>query len=370
MAGVVAISQDQPASTENTPASVLKHIVNFLKCNIKTEKESLSEKVCDRLAYMPKFKRHPEPKRHLKLDISSCFERLKKHMKKNKARQSSEPLLVPAEQGQSSTPDSATSTQPKVIVLEGHQDDPIWFDHVRPNGAMDKSMRVSDMANADVILLTVGSVNDPLLAKQLSKIPDEKSRVIVASRNFRLQGIPNDRCAIVTANPSADFEGTLAIDTSTRVELPFFPPSSFSIGIVANDPQTALDWVDHRREIPETLQVGDHRITLISNHNPEHGSLVDGYIVIAEDNYDTIALPEGPCPIVGVYKDPDMDALKQLPGAMRTHPMAVCLSDPVPALVNRIIHRKLVKKQQLDRISLDRSERSINIPSPVPTISE
>ncbi|KAK7212191.1 hypothetical protein V2G26_019369 [Clonostachys chloroleuca] len=377
----LATSQDQPASIENTPASLLKHIVNFFKCKEKTEKESLSGKVCDRLAYMPKFKRHPEPKRHpkpnaaansrkLKLDITLCFERLKKNVKKNKARHSSEPLLVPTEQGQSSTPDSATSTQPKVFVLEGHNDDPIWFDQVRPEGAIDKSMRVSDMAKADVVLLTVGSVNDPLLTKRLSEIPDEKSRVIVASRNFRLKGIPNDRCAIVTANPSADFDGTSAIDTSTRIELPCFPASNFSIGIVANDPQTALDWVNHRREVPETLQVGDHRITLITNHNPEHGSPVDGYIAIAEDNYDTIALPKDPRPIVGVYKDPDMDALKQLPGATRTNPMAVCLSDPVPALLKRIICRKLVEKQKTGRISLDRLERSINNQSPMPTITE
>ncbi|CAG9987578.1 unnamed protein product [Clonostachys byssicola] len=378
-------SQDQPASVKKTPKPVLEHIANFFKCNRNTEKESLSEKVCDRRAYMPKFTRHPKPKGHLKpkavansskpkLEIVSCLEKLKRHIKSDKTRHSSEPLLVPADLGQSSTPDTVTSDQPKVFVLEGHNDDPIWFDHVRPEGAIDKSMRVFDIAKADVVLLTVGSVNDPLLTKRLSEIPDEESRVIVASRNFRLRGVPADRCTIVTANPSADFDGTSAIDTSTRVRLPVFPPSNFSIGIVANDPQTVLDWVNHRREIPETLQIGDHTITLISNHNPDHGSPVDGYIVIAEENYETIALPKEPLPIVGVYKDPDMDALKQLPGATRTHPLAVCLSDPVPALVKRIICRKLVEKKKLHRLSFDRAERSIDrstiTQSPMPTIRE
>ncbi|CAH0046138.1 unnamed protein product [Clonostachys solani] len=356
---------------------MLKHIVNYLKCNRQTEEQPLSGKRCNPFAYMLKFKRHLKFKaatnsRKPRLDISSYLERLRKQKKPDTARPSFEPLLVPAEQGQSLTPDSVISAQPKVLVLEGHNDDPIWFDHARPKGAIDRSMRESDMAEADIVLLTVGSVDDPVLTRRLSEIPDEKSRVIVASRTFRLRGIPNDRCTIVTANPSADFAGSSAIDTSTRVQLPPFPPSSFSIGIIANDPQTARDWVNHRREIPETLQVGDHRITLISNHKPQQGkgSPVDGYIVIATDNYETIALPEGPWPIVGVYKDPDMDALKQLPGATRTNPLVLCLSDPLPALLRRIIFRKLVESQKRGEIPLSRIDPFINIQSPMPSVSE
>ncbi|VUC36781.1 unnamed protein product [Clonostachys rosea] len=404
----VAAGQDQPTEAENTSTPMLKRITNVFKRNKQMEKVSFSKKKLDLLACLPKFKKQPKAKvtikcRKLKaktttisrkatpkvavkscepkskesdkslkpkVDISSCLEKLKKRTPRDAPRPSVEPLLIPSEPAQSSTSESVTTTQPKVFVLEGHNDDPIWFDHVRPKGAINKSMRVFDMAEADTVLLTVGSVNDPLLTKRLSEIPDEKSKVIITSRNFRLRGIPSDRCTIVTANPSADFDGTSTIDTSTRVPLPHFPPSNFAIGIVANDPQTARDWVNQRREILETMQVGDHSITLVSNHKPGQGSQVDGYIVIAEDNYDTIALPEGPWPIVGVFKDPDMDAIKQLPGATRTTPLALCLSDPLPSLVKRIIYRKLVDLHKRGKIPINKIDPFINIQGPMPTINE